>query len=122
MKGIIIYKGKYGATRQYANWLGSIFGLPVVEAGAETPEQLAEADSTKKNQNENRKEFSDWLAANIKIEGIIEITRDTDFDDKNYRSGGIRLKYKTFFDPIEGIKEGVLLEAGFAKVTPNFSY
>ena len=44
MKGIIIYKGKYGATRQYANWLGSILALPVVEAGAETPEQLAEAD------------------------------------------------------------------------------
>lgn len=77
--------------------------------------------ATKKNQNENRKDFFDWLAANIKIEGIIEITRDTDFDDKNYRSGGIRLKYKTFFDPIEGIKEGVLLEAGFAKVTPNSS-
>lgn len=30
MKGIIIYKGKYGATRQYAKWLGLELGLPVV--------------------------------------------------------------------------------------------
>lgn len=34
-------------------------------------------------------------------------------------SGGIRLHYKTFTEPIEGVKEGILLEAGFDKVTPN---
>jgi menaquinone-dependent protoporphyrinogen IX oxidase len=44
MKGIIIYKGKYGATRQYAVWLGNALDLPVVPAGAETTKQLADAD------------------------------------------------------------------------------
>jgi menaquinone-dependent protoporphyrinogen IX oxidase len=29
MKRIIIYKGKYGATRQYAEWLGEQLGMPV---------------------------------------------------------------------------------------------
>ncbi|HEX7905150.1 MAG TPA: flavodoxin domain-containing protein [Chitinophagaceae bacterium] len=32
MKGVIIYKGKYGATRQYSQWLGWELNLPVVEA------------------------------------------------------------------------------------------
>lgn len=32
MKAIIIYKGKYGATRQYAEWLGYELNLPVVTA------------------------------------------------------------------------------------------
>lgn len=44
MKGMIIYKGKYGATRQYAIWLGSALDLPVVPAGTEKPAQLSEAD------------------------------------------------------------------------------
>lgn len=30
MKGIIIYKGKYGATEQYAKWLGINLKLPVM--------------------------------------------------------------------------------------------
>jgi menaquinone-dependent protoporphyrinogen IX oxidase len=29
MKGIIIYKGKYGATQQYAEWLSKELQLPV---------------------------------------------------------------------------------------------
>jgi menaquinone-dependent protoporphyrinogen IX oxidase len=32
MKGIIIYKGKYGATQQYAEWLSAELNLPVVPA------------------------------------------------------------------------------------------
>jgi len=44
MKGMIIYKGKYGATRQYAIWLGTALELPVEQAGSETAEQLADAD------------------------------------------------------------------------------
>ncbi|MBC7873165.1 MAG: hypothetical protein H7Y01_04170 [Ferruginibacter sp.] len=35
MKGIIVYKGKYGATRQYAQWLGHELSLPVY-----TPEEI----------------------------------------------------------------------------------
>ena len=67
-----------------------------------------------------RKAFYDWLTQNIKIEGIISAERDTDFDNtKSYLSGGIRLHYKTFTDSITGVKEGILLEEGFDKVTPN---
>lgn len=32
MNGLIIYKGKYGATRQYAYWLGKELALPMVSA------------------------------------------------------------------------------------------
>ncbi|WP_193311663.1 flavodoxin domain-containing protein [Agriterribacter humi] len=39
MKSVIIYKGKYGATRQYAGWLGAALHLPL-----KTPEELPEAD------------------------------------------------------------------------------
>lgn len=79
-----------------------------------------------KNNNPNnvkaRKDFYDWLAETIKIDGIISAERDYLFDDTTaYRSGGIRLHFNTFTDPIEGIKEGILLEAGFDKVTPNFN-
>lgn len=43
MKGLIIYKGKYGATRQYAEWLSAALGLPVLPAGMETKEQITDA-------------------------------------------------------------------------------
>ena len=32
MKGIVIYKGKYGATKQYAKWIGGELGLPVEDS------------------------------------------------------------------------------------------
>lgn len=32
MKGIVIYKGKYGATKQYAMWIGQELQLPVASA------------------------------------------------------------------------------------------
>jgi Nucleotidyl transferase AbiEii toxin, Type IV TA system len=69
---------------------------------------------------EARKKFYDWLAENIKINGIISIKRDHAFDnEKTYTSGGIRLYYESKTDFIEGVKEGILLEAGFDNVTPN---
>ena len=37
MKGIVIYKGKYGATGQYAQWLGEALRFPVL-----TPDQADE--------------------------------------------------------------------------------
>ncbi len=70
---------------------------------------------------ESRKNYFDWLGENLqgKIDGIFDVTRDEGFDDKpKYRSGGIRLRYKTQFNPIKGMKEGVLLEVGFDKTTP----
>jgi len=78
------------------------------------------ANNTKPANIAARKEFYNWLATNIKIDGILSAERDTAFDDRDYyRSGGIRLIYKNVFDKIEGVKEGILLEAGFDTVWPH---
>jgi hypothetical protein len=37
----------------------------------------------------------------------------------NYRSGGIRLNYRSHTEVVEGVKVGILLEVGFDDVTPN---
>ena len=69
---------------------------------------------------ESRKYFYDWLAREIHIDGIVSVERDPTFDDtEHYRSGGIRLHYQSVSDAIEGVKDGILLEAGFDTVTPN---
>jgi predicted nucleotidyltransferase component of viral defense system len=80
----------------------------------ENPKNIKEANV------KARREFYDWLAMDIRIPGIVGIERDEEFDDKDYyRSGGIRLHYSTFLGPMQGVKEGILLEAGFDNVTPN---
>lgn len=67
-----------------------------------------------------RKEFYDVLADSLSINGIMEIKRDPDFDDtEKNRSGGIRLYYQSHTPTLEGLKDGILLEAGFDTVTPN---
>lgn len=40
MRGIIIYKGKYGATHQYALWLGEELRLPVLSADELSADKL----------------------------------------------------------------------------------
>lgn len=77
-------------------------------------------NNTKPGTISARKNFYDWLASTIKIDGILSVERDTAFDDQDYyRSGGIRLHYHSHTTKIAGIKEGILLEAGFDNVTPN---
>ena len=67
-----------------------------------------------------RKKFYDVLANTLSINGIIEIVRDHNFDDiEKYRSGGIRLFYQSYTPTLDGLKDGILLEAGFDTVTPN---
>jgi hypothetical protein len=84
------------------------FGLSI-EGNADKPQVKAA-----------RKEFYDVLANSLSMNGIIEIVRDHDFDDTDkYRSGGIRLYYKSYTPTLEGLKDGILLEAGFDTVTPN---
>lgn len=76
--------------------------------------------NTKTGAVQSRKDYYDWLAQNIQIEGIVSVERDTMFDDtQHYRSGGIRLFYKSALQPLDGLKEGILLEVGFDAVTPN---
>jgi hypothetical protein len=78
-----------------------------------------------KNQNsaaqiKTRKDFYEWLAQTIKIDGIDKVERDTAFDDvPDYRGAGIRLNYKTMSKPMGGLRDGVLLEVGFDDVAPN---
>lgn len=70
---------------------------------------------------ESRKKYFWWIQDQLegKIDGIEEINRDTAFDDSRYRNVGIRLHYKSLFSSFTNIKEGILLELGFDKVTPN---
>ena len=68
----------------------------------------------------SRKDFYDWLAdTKIKIDGIDTVERDTAFDSEKLFSGGIRLRYLGFSTPINDLKDGILLEAGFDAVAPN---
>jgi hypothetical protein len=60
------------------------------------------------------------LEKSIVINGIVSVERDYEFDDLDkYRSGGIRLNYISHTPTLEGLKDGILLEAGFDTVTPN---
>lgn len=80
--------------------------------------------ATRKNQTsaaqvKSRKDFYDWLATTIKIDGITKVARDTAYDNADYFSGGIRLSYKSINKLPAGVSEGVLLELGFDDVSPN---
>jgi hypothetical protein len=76
-------------------------------------------NQTKPAQVQSRKDFYDWLAATIRIDGIDKVERDKAFDNKDFFSGGIRLFYPSTTEAVDDLKEGVLLEVGFDDVTPN---
>lgn len=78
-------------------------------------------NQTKPAHVQSRRDFYDWLAKTISINGIDEVTRDTAFDNTTLMSGGIRLSYKSDTDAVEGLKDGILLEVGFDDVTPNIA-
>lgn len=44
MKGIVIYKGRYGATKQYAMWIGEKLKLPVASADRFPTDELSKFD------------------------------------------------------------------------------
>ena len=69
---------------------------------------------------ESRSDYYAQLANEINIPGIVDVQRDTAFDDeKQLRSAGIRLHYQSTQPALEGVKDGVLLELGFDDTTPN---
>ena len=79
---------------------------------------------TGKNQNKAshvnaRRTFYDGLPSKLSIEGFESAGRDEAFDDERMRSAGIRLDYRSAHRLPEGIKTGILLEAGFDQVAPN---
>jgi nucleotidyltransferase AbiEii toxin of type IV toxin-antitoxin system len=76
-------------------------------------------NQTKPAHRQSRADFYDYLTKTIRIDGIVSVERDRSVDNNDLFSAGIRLACKTTAPPIEGLREGVLLEAGFAQVTPN---
>jgi hypothetical protein len=80
--------------------------------------------ATGPNQNsgaqiESRRVFFETLAERIKIPGIIAVERDLQYDDERLRNAGLRLRYDSNFGAVAGLKEGILLEAGFDQTDPN---
>src|SRR5215468_5963049 len=76
-------------------------------------------NQTSPAQVKSRRDFYDWLATTIQIDGIHNVQRDTAFDNKKFFSAGIRLSYTSITTPVAGLRQGVLLELGFDDVTPN---
>lgn len=79
---------------------------------------------TGRNQNKPahvaaRRAFYDSLPERLAIPGFLKAVRDEEFDDEKMRSAGIRLLYPEANPLPEGVKTGVLLEAGFDQVAPN---
>lgn len=73
----------------------------------------------KKNHIESRRSFFDNLANILAVSGV-SFQRDHAFDDvAKMRGAGIRGTYQSYFPSIDALKEGVLLEVGFDKTTPN---
>ena len=68
MKGIIVYKGKYGATRQYAEWVGQELNLPVVVPDNLEGDELIKSDFVVIGSSVYMGKIliSDWLKKNIK--------------------------------------------------------
>ena len=66
------------------------------------------------------RDYYDILAREITIDDI-RAERDTAFDDeRSYRSGGVQLIYRSYFNiGMTQAREGVLLELGFDDIAPN---
>lgn len=111
--GTSLSKG-YGIIHRFSEDI-DVFITPPLDLGVNINPK-----NTKRNSIQSRKEYYDWLAENIQIDGIVDIKRDYEFDDEqHYRSGGIRLYYQARMEQEKGTKEGILLEVGFDTVTPN---
>ena len=74
--------------------------------------------SDKETHIKARIDFFDDLAGRIKVPGIV-VERVRDQDDQKAQNGGIGLKYPSHFEPMQGLRQEVLLEAGFARTAPN---
>lgn len=68
---------------------------------------------------EARRDFYDGLPARLALPGFAGAERDRAFDNDRMWSAGIRLSYPSVSKLPDGVKAGILLEAGFDKVTPN---
>ena len=74
---------------------------------------------TKPAHIDRRRAFFDGLVPQLAIPGVVEVLRDHAFDNDRLFSAGIRLIYPELTPLPQGVKAGVLLEAGFDQVSPN---
>jgi menaquinone-dependent protoporphyrinogen IX oxidase len=67
MKGVIIFKGKYGATWQYTEWLASVLHLPAMKIDQVTGEHLSKYDCLVIGSSVyiGRLLIKDWLKQNL---------------------------------------------------------
>jgi menaquinone-dependent protoporphyrinogen IX oxidase len=71
MKGLVIYKGKYGATKQYAMWIGQELKLAVASADRFPVDQLANYDYFILGSSVyiGKLEIRNWLTRNLALLG-----------------------------------------------------
>lgn len=69
MKGLVIFKGKYGATKQYATWIGQELGLPVASADRFPVDELGKYDYFIVGSSVyiGKLEISNWLKRNFNL-------------------------------------------------------
>src|SRR6187402_2242446 len=69
MKGLVIYKGKYGATKQYAMWVGRELQLPVASADRFHIDELPKYDYFILGSSVyiGKLEIRDWLKKNFNV-------------------------------------------------------
>ena len=69
MKGLVIYKGKYGATKQYAMWIGQELQLPVASADRFHANELMKYDYFILGSSVyiGKLEIKDWLKKNFYV-------------------------------------------------------
>jgi len=69
MKGLVIYKGKYGATKQYAMWIGQELQLPAASADRFHANELIKYDYFILGSSVyiGKLEIKDWLKKNFYV-------------------------------------------------------
>jgi menaquinone-dependent protoporphyrinogen IX oxidase len=69
MKGLVIYKGKYGATKQYAMWIGQELQLAVASADRFPVDELPNYDYFIVGSSVyiGKLEIKDWLKKNFQV-------------------------------------------------------
>jgi menaquinone-dependent protoporphyrinogen IX oxidase len=69
MNGLVIYKGKYGATKQYAMWIGQELQLPVASADRFPVDELPKYDYFILGSSVyiGKLEIKDWLKKNFDL-------------------------------------------------------
>jgi menaquinone-dependent protoporphyrinogen IX oxidase len=69
MNGIIIYKGKYGATTQYSEWLAKTLRIPAVGAGNISADDLSKFDVLILGSSVyiGKLQLKNWMKENISV-------------------------------------------------------